>query len=162
MKYFLKKAFLSFILIIFIESNYSSIADAETTVRTNQAIVQMLIERNSIKPGETIWIGFEFLLKEGWHTYWKNPGDSGLPIKIKWDLPNGIKAGPINWPTPERQPYGELMKYGYSNKVTILSKLEINKDVIPQNYNIAGFYEGYSIKVLKKHINDLLIKSQSY
>jgi len=141
MKYILKKAFFSFILIVLIESKYSNIANAQTTVRTDQAIVQMIIERNSTKPGETVWIGFEFILEDGWHTYWKNPGDSGLPIKIDWFLPNEIKSGPINWPTPERQPYGELMNYGYSNKVTILSKLSINKDAKLQNYNISANLE---------------------
>jgi len=49
---------------------------------------------------ETVLAGVELKLDEGWHTYWKNPGDAGSPTKIEWQLPTGISAGEIQWPLP--------------------------------------------------------------
>ncbi len=54
-------------------------------------------------------------IKPGWHTYWRNPGDSGEPTRLAWVLPEGWSAGEIIWPVPERQPIGPLVDYGYSN-----------------------------------------------
>ena len=51
---------------------------------------------------EIVLAGVELKLDEGWHTYWKNPGDAGSPTKIEWQLPTGISAGEIQWPLPHR------------------------------------------------------------
>lgn len=58
-------------------------------------------------------------MKDGWHTYWKNPGDSGLPTKIDWKLPDGFVAGPIEWPPPELMPTRSEMSYGYAGEVLL-------------------------------------------
>lgn len=58
-------------------------------------------------------------MKKGWHTYWKNPGDSGLPTKIDWKLPDGFVAGPIEWPAPDRMPTSSEMSYGYAGEVLL-------------------------------------------
>jgi thiol:disulfide interchange protein DsbD len=59
----------------------------------------------------------------GWHTYWKNPGDAGLPARFKWTLPEGFAAGAIAWPTPERIPAPPLMSYGYSGEVLLVVEI---------------------------------------
>jgi len=56
-------------------------------------------------------------IREGWHTYWKNPGDAGLPPRIEWSLPEGFEAGEIEWPAPERFAEGTLVTYGYHREV---------------------------------------------
>ena len=52
-------------------------------------------------------------MDKGWHTYWRNPGDSGGPIEIDWDLPKGFSVSDIKWPLPEKIEYPPLMTYGY-------------------------------------------------
>ena len=59
----------------------------------------------------------------GWHTYWRNPGDSGEPTRIEWRLPRGFSAGEIEWPVPSRIPVGPLMNFGYHGEVLLLTRL---------------------------------------
>ena len=56
----------------------------------------------------------------GWHTYWQFPGDAGIPTEIKWKLPPGWKAGPIQWPIPLKlnEP-GDIQIYGYHDEVLL-------------------------------------------
>ena len=64
-------------------------------------------------------MGLQIQLADGWHTYWKNPGDAGLPVRLKWTLPEGFSAGPIQWPAPARIPAPPLMSYGYGGEVLL-------------------------------------------
>jgi len=57
------------------------------------------------------------LAESGWHVYWKNAGDSGEPPHVKWTLPDGVTAGPLQFPAPKRLPLGPLMDFGYENEV---------------------------------------------
>ena len=61
--------------------------------------------------------GLYFKLEPGWHVYWKNPGDAGQPPAIRWTLPAGVTAGPLEFPAPKRLPLGPLMDFGYENEV---------------------------------------------
>jgi thiol:disulfide interchange protein DsbD len=61
--------------------------------------------------------GLYFKLEPGWHVYWKNPGDAGEPPHLKWTLPQGITAGPLEFPIPKRLPLGPLMDFGYEDEV---------------------------------------------
>lgn len=85
--------------------------------------VALLSEQASIQPGRPFYVGLRMKMRPGWHTYWKNPGDSGLPPKITWDLPGGFSAGPIEWPAPERIPGDSLMSYGYRGEVLLPVKI---------------------------------------
>ena len=78
------------------------------TVTTERVTATLMAERPAIAPGETIWVGLRLQMDEGWHSYWRNPGDSGLPTMIDWSLPDGLAAGPIQWPAPERQPFPSI------------------------------------------------------
>lgn len=103
-------------------------AAAQSTVTTERVTATLITERPAVAPGESIWVGLKLEMAEGWHTYWINPGDSGLATMIDWQLPSGVAAGPIQWPTPERQPYGPLMNFGYSDEVTLLARVSIAAD----------------------------------
>ena len=81
--------------------------------------VRLVSERATVTPGQPFWVGLLQTLDDGWHTYWRNPGDSGAAARIHWDLPEGWTASPIHWPVPERMPYGDLMNYGYSGEVLL-------------------------------------------
>jgi len=69
--------------------------------------------------GTPLWLGLKIEHKLHWHTYWKNPGDSGLPTTLVWSLPAGVQAGDIQWPTPSRLPIGPLMNYGYEGTLLL-------------------------------------------
>ena len=73
--------------------------------------------------------GLYFKLEPGWHIYWKNPGDAGDPPHIQWTLPNGITAGPMQFPAPKRLPLGPLMDFGYENEVLFPLKLHVANGV---------------------------------
>ena len=68
-------------------------------------------------PGSTAIIAVRQDIAPGWHTYWRNPGDSGSPTTLDWTLPTGVTADDILWPLPERQRLQSLMNYGYSGTV---------------------------------------------
>ena len=111
---------------------WTSLASAQlpmlATVTTERVTATLMTERPAVAPGETIWVGLRLQMDEGWHSYWRNPGDSGLPTMIDWSLPEGLASGPIQWPAPERQPYGTLMNFGYSDDVTLLARLSVADD----------------------------------
>jgi thiol:disulfide interchange protein DsbD len=79
----------------------------------------LLAEHTSIQPGHPATLGLRLEMAEGWHTYWKNPADSGLATKLKWTLPEGFAAGEIAWPHPERIAAPPLMSYGYERDVVL-------------------------------------------
>ncbi len=81
--------------------------------------------------GKTVWIGLQLIHKPEWHTYWKNPGDSGLPTVLNWTLPAGVMAGDIAWPTPKEIPIGNLANYGYEGTVLLPVPLTITPDFKP-------------------------------
>ncbi len=79
--------------------------------------VSFLSEHAAVSPGRPFYVGVRMKIRDGWHTYWRNPGDSGLAPRIAWGLPDGFEAGPIEWPTPERHAEGDLMTFGYRREV---------------------------------------------
>lgn len=97
--------------------------------------VRLVSEQDTVVAGGTFWVGFDFILDDGWHVYWQNPGDSGLAPRIKWHLPPGIKAGDIHWPYPQRLNTGPLTNFGYEHEVlllvpvTVAGNFQSSKDV---------------------------------
>ncbi len=96
---------------------------ATNVVTTPHLRATLLSEQASIEPGQSFWVALHFDIIEGWHTYWKNAGDSGNPPTIEWTLPHGFEASDIHWPYPERLPVGPLMNYGYSNESWLLVRM---------------------------------------
>lgn len=85
--------------------------------------VRLISEVRSLQPGYPFWIGIYFNIKKDWHIYWRNPGDSGLPVKVTWKLPEGFQADEILWPIPEVIKSPQLVNYGYKNNVLLLCKI---------------------------------------
>lgn len=90
--------------------------------------IRLLPEHANVQPGEELWIGIDQSIAQGWHTYWKNPGDSGTPLNISWTNLD-IEAGPLHWPSPHKIPYERLMNYGYENKLVVLQKLKLPENL---------------------------------
>jgi thiol:disulfide interchange protein len=89
--------------------------------------VQFVVPSSTFSPGGHAPAGLYFKLEPGWHVYWKNAGDSGEPPRIKWTLPAGITAGPLEFPAPKRLPLGPLMDFGYEDEV-----------LFPFTFNVAS------------------------
>ena len=83
-----------------------------------------LIARNQwIAAGHTLDLGLRFQLEKGWHIYWTNPGDSGEPPRVQWQLPAGLTAGAMEWPAPRRLETGSIVDYGYEDTVLLIVPL---------------------------------------
>lgn len=81
--------------------------------------VELVSESATIAGGRDFTLGLLFRLDPQWHIYWVNPGDSGEPPRISWQLPPGFSADPLQWPTPRRLPTGTLIDYGYEQQVLL-------------------------------------------
>jgi thiol:disulfide interchange protein DsbD len=79
--------------------------------------VQLVVPTSGLTPGKAADAGLYFKIDPGWHVYWKNAGDAGEPPHLKWTLPAGIAAGPLQFPAPKRLPLGPLMDFGYEDEV---------------------------------------------
>ena len=99
-------------------------ASASGPVETEYVTAELVSETVSIQPGSSFWVGLHLSMEEHWHTYWKNPGDSGLGTSLTWDLPNGFEAGPIVWPTPQRIPLEPLMSYAYEGEILLMVRID--------------------------------------
>jgi thiol:disulfide interchange protein DsbD len=96
---------------------------AAPIVKTEHVEAELVSDKAGAQAGKPVTVGLRLRMAPQWHTYWKNPGDSGLPTKIRWILPEGWKAGEIQWPYPHPLPVGPLMNYGYEDEVVLLSEL---------------------------------------
>jgi thiol:disulfide interchange protein/DsbC/DsbD-like thiol-disulfide interchange protein len=93
---------------------------AGSTVQTEQVRAELIAHApQGLAPGKPVWLGLKLEHIPHWHTYWKNPGDSGLPTTLTWTLPPGVTAGDIDWPAPGHLPIGPLMNYGYEGTVIL-------------------------------------------
>lgn len=96
---------------------------AATLVKTEHVEADLVADKAGAQPGKALLVGLRLRMEPQWHTYWRNPGDSGLPTKIQWTLPEGWKAGEIQWPFPQPLPVGPLMNYGYEDEVVLLVEM---------------------------------------
>jgi DsbC/DsbD-like thiol-disulfide interchange protein len=100
--------------------------------RKSQSIqVQLISEIRTIQPNEKFNVGVYFQLPPHSHIYWRNPGNSGLPTRIKWDLPPGFTAGPLQWPYPRRLEAPEDVTYGYENEVLLITEITCPENLKP-------------------------------
>ena len=107
-----------------------SFANAVETGHANVSIIKSGIDEGG--NGE-LFIGIKMDMQPHWHTYWKNPGDSGGPLEVTWDVSKNIQVSDVYWPAPELIPYPPLMTYGYEDFVIFPFKLDIS-DSLGSNY----------------------------
>src|SRR6202789_1487516 len=98
-------------------------------VATDNVKAQLVSEVSAIAPGQSFWVALEFNIRDGWHTYWRNPGASGQATKLTWQLPAGFTAGDIVWPTPHRFEIPPLVNYGYAKHAVHLVNVTAPKDL---------------------------------
>ena len=107
-------------------------------VDTGHARISLIKDHSDFVPGTSINIGLKVSMDKGWHTYWRNPGDSGGPIVIDWDLPKGFSVSDIKWPLPEKIEYPPLMTYGYEDFVIYPMVLSIPSDYSDDYFEMAA------------------------
>src|SRR6266581_2244844 len=100
-------------------------------VRTPHVEAELVADQTALVPGQPLTVALRLSMDRGWHSYWQNPGDSGLPTTIAWKLPGGVTAGPILWPAPSELRAGPLMNYGYESEVLLPSGLSVAPALLP-------------------------------
>jgi thiol:disulfide interchange protein DsbD len=93
--------------------------------------VQLLSDTDSVQPGKPLWVALRFEMKKQWHIYWRNPGDSGEPPRVRWKLPPGFQAGDVQWPVPERLGSGSVIDYGYHGSVVLPVEIQTPATGLP-------------------------------
>ena len=115
----------------------ASWAAASSEVKTDQVRASLVAHApEGVAAGKPLWLGLRIEHQPHWHTYWKNPGDSGLPTTLTWGLPAGFTAGDIAWPTPKPLPVGPLMNFGYEGTL-----------LLPVQVSVPAGFQGSSLPV---------------
>jgi thiol:disulfide interchange protein/DsbC/DsbD-like thiol-disulfide interchange protein len=103
---------------------------SSTADSTPHSEARLVSEVTSVRPGKTFTVALVIDLDDGWHTYWRNPGDAGTEAVLDWMLPEGFVAGPVQWPAPERVPAPPLMSYAYTGRVMLLTDIAVPTTVM--------------------------------
>lgn len=98
-------------------------------IQTDQVHAELIAHApDGVGVAKPFWLGLKLTHQPDWHTYWKNPGDSGLPTTLTWSLPKGVTTSDIAWPTPSLIKVGAMGNYGYGDTVLLPVTLTIGKD----------------------------------
>jgi DsbC/DsbD-like thiol-disulfide interchange protein/cytochrome c biogenesis protein CcdA len=87
-----------------------------------------LVAEGPAPPGGEVELAIDMRPAPGWHGYWQNPGDAGLPMDVKWQLPVGFAAGPLRYPVPTRLIVADIMNYVYERDYAVLVRLKVPAD----------------------------------
>jgi DsbC/DsbD-like thiol-disulfide interchange protein/cytochrome c biogenesis protein CcdA len=109
-------------------SAQSSLPERNALNRDYMVQARLVADHVTVEAGTTFHVGLHMQIEPGWHTYWRNSGDSGEPTEINWQLPDGVSAGDIIWPAPSAFPFGHLMNYGYGGEVVLPVPITIEDD----------------------------------
>ncbi len=119
----------------------SLFAGAQSTsavVTTPHARVELMAYApDGVQAGKPLTLGLQIQHQPGWHTYWKNPGDSGLPTQLTWTLPVGVTAGDIQWPTPKKIPVAQLANYGYEGALLLPVPMAVASSFVASGNDIT-------------------------
>lgn len=115
----------AFVLLGFCAAAAAHAADAPSG---DDVKVELIGEHLSLAPGQSAQLGLRLRHAPHWHTYWVNPGDSGLPTTLTWTLPPGFRAQDIAWPVPKRFDVGGLYNFGYDGETLLPVMLEVPAD----------------------------------
>ena len=117
-------------------------ASAQATASSDHATGTLLVERSEATPGDTFLGALRLKLADGWHVYWRNPGDSGLPPTVEWTSSPAVTAGEFRFPPPHAIPLEPLMNYGYEGEVVLPFEITIAADASPgDQLTINGLFD---------------------
>jgi DsbC/DsbD-like thiol-disulfide interchange protein len=92
---------------------------------------RLLVDSTVVAPDSAFTVAIELSMEKGWHTYWQNPGESGMATKVYWNSLPGIRVSELQWPIPEKFSRAGLVTYGYSHRVLLLATITISNGVPP-------------------------------
>jgi len=95
------------------------------TIASEHLTARLMAENATTRPGDTVTVALHQKMAPGWHTYWRNPGDSGQAPSLAWDLPDGAAVAEPVWPAPHRLPVGPLVNFGYADETALLYDVTI-------------------------------------
>ncbi len=84
-----------------------------------------LVAEGAAAPGGEVELAILMKTRPGWHGYWLNPGDAGLPMDVEWTLPPGYSVGPLRYPVPTRLTVAGIMNYVYEDDYAVLTRLKV-------------------------------------
>ena len=94
--------------------------------------VKLAMDYDGFTPGETTLVGFTFIIKDGWHTYWPGLSDTGFGVSLRTTAPDGLKVGEPIWPTPHRYLLpGDILDHVYEHEFTVLIPMTLDEGVEP-------------------------------
>ena len=105
-------------------------ASAQTSGQKH-IVTELLAETDEPAAGSSVTLAIRMTPERGWHGYWKNPGDSGMEPRVKWTLPAGATAAPLEYPVPNRLIVGGLMNYVYEGPYALLLQLKVPDNLAP-------------------------------
>ncbi len=106
--------------------DFKPVAPSSTAPTDRQVDAQLLIHApHGIAANTIFYLGVKLTHKPGWHTYWINPGDTGLPTSLTWKLPKGMQASPIQWPLPQKLTVGDFTNYGFEGEVLLVVPIKV-------------------------------------
>ncbi len=109
-------------------AQFTSISPSST--KKHNTSVELVADIQSVQPGASFTAGILMKMNPGWHTYWKNGGEAGLATTIKWDLPEGLTPGDIQWPVPHKYvEEGDILTYGYEGENLLLVEIQVSPDI---------------------------------
>lgn len=108
------------------------------TAAASHTRANLLLPYTQVEPGASFHAAIEMRMSSGWHIYWKNPGESGAPTRLQWDLPAHFRAGNIEWPVPRKWTVAGLTTYGYSGSVILLVPFRVAPDTPPGVYALSA------------------------
>lgn len=107
-------------------------------VKKSHVESELVSDQAVVAPGSTFWVALRLQMDPEWHTYWQYPGDAGLATEITWTLPEGVKAGPLQWPVPEKLASQGLVSFGYSGEAYLLTEFQTSPDLKPGPLPLRG------------------------
>lgn len=126
---YIKRSFLGLILTSFFSLSCflplagQSVESAYAAESAEPIELRMVAEQDSVQPDKPFWVALHLTIQPGWHTYWKNPGMTGMACNIQWQLSDGLEVSQVLWPTPKRYEEGELYYFGYEKEAILLVEM---------------------------------------
>ncbi len=122
-------------------SIFAGVASLQAQTYGGKVLVKasLVADTTAVVPGNPFTVGLLLRMAPGWHTYWKFPGDAGIPTEIKWNLPPGWKVGEIQWPIPLKldEP-GDIQIYGYHDEVLLMQKITPPASIAEPNMKLSA------------------------
>jgi len=98
---------------------------------TGNTEIMLISDHDTVRPGQSFTVALRMKFDGNWYTYWRNAGDSGEPVNIVWDLPEGVSAGPIMWPAPKTKTVGPILSYAMGGEAWLPVEIYLDETLDP-------------------------------